>query len=162
MIFLLMSVVLAIPISGFSKETAMKGATPSVIRFGVLPVIQALPLFVAEEKGYFKKEGLDVELISFNSALEKDVAFTSGQISGYFGDLQTCIVLNGNNAPIRIVAENYNATKAGSRTFALLISPKFAGKGLKEAVKAGVAVSLQYHPRLSHDEIPPFQGCPHE
>ena len=138
---LLLSVILALPAVGFSKESAPKGSHAApVIRFGVLPVIQALPLFVAAEKGFFKEEGLDVDLVAFNSALEKDVAFTSGQISGYFGDLQTCIVLNGNNVPIKIVAEVYNATKA-QRTFALLISPKYAGIGLREAAKAGVAVS---------------------
>ncbi len=141
-ILLLAAATLLAPSVGFSKENTPKGAqTSAVVRFGVLPVIQALPLFVAAEKGFFKEEGLDVELISFNSALEKDVAFTSGQISGYFGDLQTCIVLTGNNVPIRIVAEVYNATKPGNRTFALLISPQYAGKGLKDAVTAGVAVS---------------------
>jgi NitT/TauT family transport system substrate-binding protein len=126
---------------GSAKEVAPGGSPSSpLVRFGTLPVIQALPLFVAAEKGFFKEEGLNVELVPFNSALEKDVAFTSGQIQGYFGDLQTCIVLNGNNAPIRIVAEIYNAVK-GQRTFALLVSSKFAGKNLSEAVKAGVAVS---------------------
>jgi hypothetical protein len=34
-----------------------------------------------------------------SSAREKDIAFTSGQIAGYFGDLQTCIVFNGNGPP---------------------------------------------------------------
>jgi NitT/TauT family transport system substrate-binding protein len=68
------------------------------------------------------------------------VAFMSGQIVGYFGDLQTCIVLSGNKAPIKIVAEVYNATK-GQRTFALLSSPKNAGRPLSEILKRGVAVS---------------------
>ncbi len=132
---------LLFPSPGAAKEGAAGGnRAPSVIRFGVLPVLQALPLFVAADRGFFKEEGLQVELIAFNSALEKDIAFTSGQIAGYFGDLQTCIVLNGNGAPIRIVAEVYNATKK-QRTFALLISPKYKGKTLAEAAKAGVAVS---------------------
>jgi NitT/TauT family transport system substrate-binding protein len=138
---LLAGVVLAGPSPGFSKENVPRGDVASpVIRFGVLPVLQALPLFVAAEKGFFREEGLNVELVTFNSALEKDVAFTSNQIAGYFGDLQTCIVLNGNRVPIKIVAEVYNATKA-QRTFALLVSPRYAGKPLTEVLKEGVAVS---------------------
>jgi len=134
-----LAVVVASP--GYGGESASKAsAPPPVIHFGTLPVIQALPLFVAAEKGFFKEEGLNVELIGFNSALEKDVALTSGQIAGYFGDLQTCIVLNGNNVPIKIVAEIYNATK-GQRTFALLVSPKSAGQALPDVLKGGVAVS---------------------
>ncbi|HUJ70107.1 MAG TPA: ABC transporter substrate-binding protein [Syntrophorhabdales bacterium] len=141
-LLLLACAMFIVPLSSFAKEGMPRGGPPAgTLKFGVLPVIQALPLFVASEAGFFKNEGLDVELTTFNSALEKDVAFTSGQISGYFGDLQTCIVLNGNGAPIKIVAEVYNATAKGRRTFALLVSPKFASKGLKDASSAGVAVS---------------------
>ncbi|MGD0656910.1 MAG: ABC transporter substrate-binding protein [Syntrophorhabdales bacterium] len=140
-LLLLAHAMLFAPAEGLARETSPQGQPlAGTLKFGVLPVIQALPLFVAAEMGFFKNEGLDVELATFNSALEKDVAFTSGQIAGYFGDLQTCIVLIGNGAPLRIVAEVYNSTK-GRRTFALLVSPKFASKGLKEASSAGVAVS---------------------
>ncbi len=140
-LLLLACAMLSAPAGGLARETSPQGQPlAGTVKFGVLPVIQALPLFVAAEMGFFKDEGLDVELATFNSALEKDVAFTSGQIAGYFGDLQTCIVLIGNGAPLKIVAEVYNSTK-GRRTFALLVSPKFASKGLKEASSAGVAVS---------------------
>jgi NitT/TauT family transport system substrate-binding protein len=110
------------------------------IRFGTLPVIQCLPVFVAAEKGYFKEQGITVELVSFNSALEKDVAFTSGQISGYFGDILTCMVLSANKIPIKIVAVVHNTAK-NQRMFALVLAPKYAGRDLNDAVGEGVAVS---------------------
>jgi NitT/TauT family transport system substrate-binding protein len=112
----------------------------SDIRFGTLPVIQCLPVFVAAEKGYFKEQGIAVELVPFNSALEKDVAFTSGQISGYFGDMLTCMVLSANKIPIKITAVVHNATK-NQRMFALVLAPKYVGKDLKDVVGDGVAVS---------------------
>jgi NitT/TauT family transport system substrate-binding protein len=110
------------------------------IRFGALPVIQCLPVFLAAEKGFFKDEGVTVELVRFNSALEKDVAFTSGLISGYFGDIPTCMVLNANKVPIKIVAIVHNATKS-QRMFAFILAPKYAGKDLKSAAAGGIAVS---------------------
>jgi NitT/TauT family transport system substrate-binding protein len=110
------------------------------IRFGTLPVLQALPVFVAAEKGFFKEQGITVELVSFGSAFEKDVAFTSGQISGYFGDILTCMVLNANKVPIKIVSVVHNATRA-QRMFALVISSKYVGKDPKEAFSTGIAVS---------------------
>lgn len=110
------------------------------IRFGTLPVIQALPVFVAAEKGFFKEQGITVELVHFTSALEKDVAFTSRQISGYFGDIPTCMVLRANKIPIRILAVVHNATK-GQRMFALLLAPRYAGRELADVVDVGVAVS---------------------
>ncbi len=110
------------------------------IRFGTLPVLQALSVFVAEEKGFFKEQGVDVELVPFNSAFERDVAFTSGQISGFFGDLLACMVLNANKIPVKIVSVVHNATRS-QRMFALVISGKYEGKDPKEAFATGIAVS---------------------
>jgi NitT/TauT family transport system substrate-binding protein len=111
-----------------------------VLRFGTLPVIQALPLFVASEKGFFKEQGLEVELATFNSAMEKDVAFTSGQIAGYFGDTMTPMVLEANKVPIKMVATIFNTT-GGRRMFAILAPPRTPHKTLAEAAGAGIAVS---------------------
>ncbi len=103
-------------------ETGKGSASPSPLRFGTLGVLQALPLFVAAEKGYFRDQGIEVELIPFNSAMEKDVALSAGQISGYFGDIMTPIVLTGNKTPIRMVATIYNTT-GPQRMFAIMTPP---------------------------------------
>ena len=77
------------------------------LRIGVLPVIDTLPLYVAESEGLFEREGINVELVEFSSAMERDAAFTAGSIDGYFGDLVNTLVIkksmdnligvNGNN-----------------------------------------------------------------
>jgi len=120
---------------------ALAGAqsTPA-IHFGTLPVVQALPLFVAAEKGYFKEHGISVELDLFNSAMEKDVALSSGQIAGYFGDIMTPMVLNGNGIPVKMVVTIFS-TPPNQRMFAILASPKSPEKKLPELVKAGLANS---------------------
>lgn len=128
---------LMLPINTCAKETA---TMPSVIKFGTIPVLQALPLFVASEKGFFKEQGLTVEVVLFNSAMEKDIALTSGQIIGYFGDLMTPMVLQANNAGVKIVATNYNTTKE-QRMFAILASPQSKNKNLPEIAKSGIATS---------------------
>ena len=110
------------------------------IRFGTLPVIQALPLFVASEKGYFAEQGINVELIPFNSALEKDVALTAEEISGYFGDMMTPMVLNANGIPVRMLATIFNPAK-DQRTFAILKAPNSPNRTLKELNDAGIAGS---------------------
>ena len=42
-----------------------RSATPEpvTIRVGVLPILDSLPMFVAEERGYFDAQGIRVELI---------------------------------------------------------------------------------------------------
>ncbi len=101
------------------------------VRFGTLGVIQALPLYVAAEKGFFNQKGVQVELVNFNSAMEKDVALTAGQISGYFGDLMTPMVLNANGTPLSMVATVFNTT-GSQRTFAILAPPGAPAKTLSQ------------------------------
>ncbi|HQO63131.1 MAG TPA: MetQ/NlpA family ABC transporter substrate-binding protein [Syntrophorhabdus sp.] len=127
---------------GCSPSSQDKGGkSPSfTIQFGTLPVIQALPLFVAAEKGYFKDAGLDVELVPFNSAMEKDVAMSAGQISGYFGDMITPMVLTANGTLVKIVATHFNI-KNEQRMFAILAGPKYPKKDLHALSSAGIACS---------------------
>jgi NitT/TauT family transport system substrate-binding protein len=124
-----------------SPGSQEKGAKPSPpIQFGTLPVIQALPLFVAAEKGYFKEAGLNVELVPFNSAMEKDVAMSAGQISGYFGDMITPMVLTANGTLVKIVAAYFN-TQSEQRMFAILAAPKYPKNDVQSLASEGIACS---------------------
>jgi len=109
------------------------------IKFGVLPLIHALPLFAAQEQGFFAAAGLKVELISFNSAMEKDVAMSARQLAGYFGDIMTPMVLRSNDVPVKMVATVFNTT-ASRRMFALLAAPNRPAASLSEVAKEGIAI----------------------
>lgn len=111
---------------------------PTVIKFGTLPVLQALPLFVAEEKGLFAKHGLNVELVTFGSAADKDIALAGGAVDGCFADLVTPTVLKANGRDVAIVATNYATTNR--RMFAVMVKP---GSTITDASKlAGVPVAV--------------------
>lgn len=115
-------------------------ANPGQITFGTLPVIQALPIFVAQETGLFKAEGLEVEIVPFRTALDKDVAMTAGRIEGYFGDLFTPIILRANSMDVRIVARNFRTT-GEDRLFAVLAGPKSEIKSAAGLSDIPIAVS---------------------
>jgi len=110
------------------------------IRFGSLPVLQALPLYVAQDTGIFKKNGVDVDLIIFNTASEKDIALSTGSIDGYFGDLVTPLVLRGNGRNVVIAAANYD-TRYDRRMFAILGKPGAPYKTAADLSSIPVAVS---------------------
>jgi NitT/TauT family transport system substrate-binding protein len=130
--------VLAVALAAAAPVPAASPA--GTISFGVLPVIQALPVFVAAEKGLFAAQGLTVELIPFNSALEKDAALNAGNLQGYFGDLLTPTVLAGNGTSIKTVATIYN-TLGQQRMFAILTPPKAAVRTLDALAADGIAGS---------------------
>lgn len=49
-------------------------------KIGVLRLSSSAPVFIAQDKGYFREAGLDVELKFFDAAQPIAVATTSGEI----------------------------------------------------------------------------------
>lgn len=52
------------------------------VRVGSAPWIGCVPLYIAQEKGFFKKAGLDLNIQSFGTNLEGLPAFSAGQLQG--------------------------------------------------------------------------------
>lgn len=52
-----------------------------------MPDIDSIPFIIAQEKGYFKEEGVDVELQYFKSAMDRDSALQSGNLDGGVSDM---------------------------------------------------------------------------
>ena len=88
--------------------------TPAVddtpIRVGLLPIIDSVPFYLAEEEGLFEAAGLNVTLETFSSALERNVALESGAIDGQLADLIATGLINGNEHKVSIVKTTYRAT----------------------------------------------------
>ena len=60
-----------------------------VLKIGTLHIEDAVPLFLAEREGFFREAGVPVELIPFQSALERDSALTAGAIDGAITQAKT-------------------------------------------------------------------------
>ena len=110
------------------------------INFGVLPALQALPLFVADSRGLFSKNGVNVDLILFNTTAEKDIALVSGSLQGCFADLVTPMILKGNGRNVVLVARTYD-TRLDRRMFAVLSKPGSKTKSIKDLKGKAVAIS---------------------
>lgn len=73
------------------KESAVKSgsqATPkaTTIRIGTMAAPDSLPLYVAQQKGYFKQQHLNVDLTAFKSPKERDAALAGGQLDSAVSD----------------------------------------------------------------------------
>jgi NitT/TauT family transport system substrate-binding protein len=108
------------------------------LRMGILPVIDTLPLQVGVAEGYFKAENLNVKLVSFSSAMERNTAMQSGQLDGFFGDIPATLLMIRNNIPVRFLTISY-ATDRKQRMFGLMLSPELPM--VREKGKITVAIS---------------------
>lgn len=86
------------PTAGIEKETV-------TLRIAVLPIIDTLPLFVAQQEGLFAKQGINVEFIPVASASERDQLLAAGQADGTINE--TLAVMLFNKESIQMQAVRY-------------------------------------------------------
>jgi ABC-type nitrate/sulfonate/bicarbonate transport system substrate-binding protein len=95
---------------GLAQSQPVRGAFPS-------PSIQILPMMVAAERGFYKREGLDLELVFVRGAATAVQALLANQIQFIFSiGPQMPAVWEGND--IMILAQ-----QVGRPTFSLVVTP---------------------------------------
>jgi NitT/TauT family transport system substrate-binding protein len=73
----------------FGAATGAFAAKKDVVKIGYLRIVMSIPTFVAQEKGFFAEQGLEVELIPFNSGSAVTDALVAGRIDANCGSSMT-------------------------------------------------------------------------
>ncbi len=109
------------------------------LKIGLLPIVEALPFYVAAEKGYFAAEKLPVELVPFKSAADRDAGLQAGATDAQVADLVAAALMVNAGVPVKAVSLALGATPAEGR-FALLAAP---GSGITSPGElAGVEIGV--------------------
>lgn len=58
----------------------------TTLRVGVMGSIDAVPLVIAQQNGYFEEEGIDLDLQIFKAAKDRDAALQAGELDGVLCD----------------------------------------------------------------------------
>ena len=66
---------------------ASAGITAVPLKVGLMTAVDAAPMLLAAERGYFEKEGVEVELVIFSNATERQIALQTGAVDGAISDL---------------------------------------------------------------------------
>lgn len=117
-------------------QTTKKNVT---LKIALLPILDALPYYVAETKGYFSDHGVTVKAVPVASGLERDQLMQSGAIDGMLNEMVTTANFNRDHARVKTVI---SARKAHPNhpLFRLLSSP---GSGLRSVSDlAGVPIGV--------------------
>jgi NitT/TauT family transport system substrate-binding protein len=109
------------------------------LRMGLLPVLDTLPFYVADQKGYYQAEGITVELVPVKGAQERDALLQAGEIDGMLTDLVAVGLFNREKPQVKVVATALRASPQAAM-FRILAAP---GSGLKSAGDlAGVPIAV--------------------
>lgn len=74
------------------------------LRIALIPVLDVLPFYVAEQKGYFAAQGIQVEGVPVKSGQERDALMQTGQVDGELNELLTTALFNQKAPTIKSVA----------------------------------------------------------
>ena len=85
-------------------------AEPVTIKFAVLPILDALPMYLAQEQGYFEEQGVNLEFIPVGSAAERDQVMAAQQADAMINDLISTLFYNQDQVQIEIVRFARTAT----------------------------------------------------
>ncbi len=110
----------AVVLTGCRKQEA------GALRIAVLPILDTLPLYVAEAEGYFAAQGVEVELIPAASAAERDQLLQAGQIDGFITDL------------VALALYNRDATQVVAVRYAMVPTADFAQFRILAAAQSGI------------------------
>lgn len=109
------------------------------LRFATLRILEALPMYVAQEEGLYQKHGVAVEIIPVGSAPERDQLIAAERADGMISEVLTGLLYNKDSQQVQIVRYARTAT-SDSHLFSILAS-KQSGITSVEGLK-GVPVGI--------------------
>lgn len=127
-----------ITITGCSQSDEVNGGTPK-ISFGMMSSIDAIPMIIAEEQGFFDKYNVEVDLQAFKNSKERDAAFQGGILDGIISDLIAIGLYNEANFDVKI-------TGSTTGSFELLANPAIEAIGDLKGKKVIISknTSIEY------------------
>ncbi|MDI6814451.1 MAG: MetQ/NlpA family ABC transporter substrate-binding protein, partial [Desulfitobacteriaceae bacterium] len=101
------------------------------LRIAVLPIVDNLPMIVAQREGLFAKYGVQVEFIPVASAAERDQVIVAGQADGMINEIISTLLYNKESIQVQIVR------------FALVATPESAQYHLVVSQTSGISEIAQ-------------------
>lgn len=73
------------------------------LKIAVLPIIDTLPMYVAQQEGLFEKHGVNVEFVPVASAPERDQILAAGQADGTINETLAVMLFNKEGVQMQAV-----------------------------------------------------------
>lgn len=92
-------------------------AEPATLKIAVLPIIDTLPMYVAQQDGLFSKHGVNVEFIPVASAPERDQILAAGQADGTINETLAVMAFNKESIQMQVVRYALRPTEGHGHFF---------------------------------------------
>ncbi len=99
------------------------------LTIGVLPDVDSIPIIIAQEKGFFEEEGLDIRIEHFTSAADRESALQAGSLDGAVSDMLSAAFLTEGGFDVAITSMTNGSYKLLAGT-AMSGSSDLSGKSI--------------------------------
>jgi NitT/TauT family transport system substrate-binding protein len=120
------------PVSGPTPE-------PVTLKIALLPIIDTLPMYVAQQEGLFAKYGINVEFVPVGAAPERDQLIAAGQADGMINELLSTFFFNKAGTQVQVVRYALVPTAEAGHFF--ILASKDSGITTPEGLK-GVEIGV--------------------
>jgi NitT/TauT family transport system substrate-binding protein len=106
----------------FSLVMMLSACAPQAkgtLKIAVLPIIDTLPMYVAQQEGLFEKHGVNVEFIPVASAPERDQLIAAGAADGTINETLAVMLFNKEKVQMQVVRYALRPTPSNGHFFIL-------------------------------------------
>lgn len=102
----ILGVALAVGCTPKSQKGDAQSSELPPLKLGAMSSMDYLPFVVAEEMGFCDSLGLDLEIVKFFSANDRDAAFRTGSVDGTVIDFTGAALQHANGVPLALVMKH--------------------------------------------------------
>jgi NitT/TauT family transport system substrate-binding protein len=130
---------------GGSDGGATGGAEPAggvdKVTVGVIPIVDVAPIYLGDKQGFFKDEGIELEIQPGSGGAASIPGVVSGQFQFAFGNVTSLILANNQGLDLKVLTNGVSSTGEQGGDFGAVVVP--ADSPIKTAAElAGVTVSV--------------------
>jgi NitT/TauT family transport system substrate-binding protein len=125
----------------------------------VLPILDTLPFYIAEQRGYYNAEGVTIELVPVKGAQERDALMQAGEIDGMLTDLVAVGLLNREQVQVQVVAVAMRAS-ADTPMFRVVSTPNSTLFSAQDLARVPIAISNNTIIEYVTDRLLTKEGLP--
>jgi NitT/TauT family transport system substrate-binding protein len=100
---LVLILVIVLVLSGCAKPAPAETVT---LKIGSLPRIFDMVLYTAQQEDVFEKNNIKVQIVPFNSVVERNTAFMAGELDGFVDSIWEAININKEQENCKVVGHN--------------------------------------------------------
>jgi NitT/TauT family transport system substrate-binding protein len=112
------------------------------VKVGAIPIVDVAPLHLGIAKGFFKEQGIEVQVVNTSGGAAAVPGVASGQFDFAFGNIVSILLARSQGIDLKVIAEGNSSTGQQGRDFGgILVPPGSPIKSSGELAEKTVAVN---------------------